>query len=36
MYKILIVSAYSQELNIVKKEIKKLALKNLKTSFLTT
>lgn len=36
MYKILIVSSYSQELNIVKKEIKKLALKNLKTSFLTT
>ncbi len=36
MYKILIVWALSQELNIVKEQIKKLALRNIKTSFLTT
>ncbi len=36
MYKILIVSALSRELNVVKEEIKKLGLQNVKTSFLTT
>ncbi len=36
MYKILIVWALSRELNVVKEEIKKLGLKNIKTSFLTT
>ncbi len=36
MYKILIVWALSQEINIVRDEIKKLSLRNIKTSFLTT
>jgi hypothetical protein len=36
MKKILIVWALSREINIVKEEIKKLGLKNVKTSFLTT
>ena len=36
MKKILIVWALSQELNSIKKEIKKLTLKNIKLSFLTT
>jgi len=36
MYKILIVWALSQELNIVKEQIKELALRNIKSSFLTT
>lgn len=36
MYKILITWALSQELNIVKEEIKKLKLRNIKTNFLTT
>ena len=36
MYKILIVWALSREINVVKEEIKKLGLRNIKTSFLTT
>jgi hypothetical protein len=36
MYKILIVSALEAELKVVKQEIKKLALKNIKTSFFAT
>ena len=36
MYKILIVWALSQEVNVIKHEIKKIGLKNIKTSFLTT
>jgi len=36
MYKILIVWALSQEINPIKEEIKKLELRNVKTSFLTT
>ena len=36
MYKILIVSALSQEMNPIKEQIKKLELKNFKISFLTT
>ena len=36
MHKILIVWALSQELNIVKEEIKKLELRNIKTNYLTT
>ncbi len=36
MKKILIVWALSREINIVKEEIKKLELINIKTSFLTT
>lgn len=36
MYKILIVWALSQEINVIKDEIKKLGLRNIKTSFLTT
>ena len=36
MKKILIVWALSQEINIIKEEIKKLDLRNIKTSFLTT
>ncbi|MDP2091052.1 MAG: hypothetical protein Q8K30_05650 [Candidatus Gracilibacteria bacterium] len=36
MYKILIVGALSQELNVVKEQIIKLALRDIKTSFLTT
>lgn len=36
MKKILIVWALSQEINVVREEIKKLELRNVKTSFLTT
>jgi hypothetical protein len=36
MYKILVVWALSQEINIIKEQIKKLYFKNIKTSFLTT
>ncbi len=36
MYKVLVVSALSQELNIIKSEIKKLSLRNIKVSFLST
>lgn len=36
MYKILIVWALSQEINVVKEEIKKLEIRNIKTNYLTT
>lgn len=36
MYKVLFVGAFSRELNPIKEEIKKLGLKNIKTSFFTT
>ncbi|MDD2870932.1 MAG: hypothetical protein PHS49_02980 [Candidatus Gracilibacteria bacterium] len=36
MYKILIVGALSQELNVVKEHVKNLAIRNVKTSYLST